>query len=294
MALAKCCLFLLGLICAVQAHNATTSDTSTSSHSPNTAVAMIVLYAVTGCVSLLFCIIIISGAIRAIHHPDRYGPRARNFDGEWSQSRARGLTRAILDSFPIVKFGTPQEALQTKDIERHPDPGVNMPEMRGGGQPSQNSEGHSSLNPGENGVCPVASPMTDGERIAEILPTPGNSSHPNSESSDVIPAAIGRETCPICIVDFEQGDDLRVLPCNHSFHSSCVDPWLLDLSTACPLCRQDFIALENMISGGSELQDPDSTHRTSRFSRYLRLVGRHRREPGDPRSNRISTYSTQL
>ena len=28
-----------------------------------------------------------------------------------------------------------------------------------------------------------------------------------------MPDAIGRETCPICIVDFEEGDDLRVLPC---------------------------------------------------------------------------------
>lgn len=154
--------------------------------------------------------------------------------------RFLGLTRAILDSFPIVKFGTPQETLQTKDIERQSDPGVSMPEMRGSGQPSQNSEGHSSLNPGENDAHPVAPPITDDERITEILPTLGHSSQPTSDVDGVIPAAIGRETCPICIVDFEQGDDLRVLPCNHSFHSGCVDPWLLDLSTACPLCRKGF------------------------------------------------------
>jgi hypothetical protein len=56
----------------------------------------------------------------------------------------------------------------------------------------------------------------------------------------VVPDAIGRETCPICIVDFEEGDDLRVLPCEgkHRFHQSCVDPWLLELSSSCPICRQ--------------------------------------------------------
>lgn len=56
---------------------------------------------------------------------------------------------------------------------------------------------------------------------------------------DVVPASIGRETCPICIVDFEEGDDIRVLPCegNHCFHQTCVDPWLLELSSSCPICR---------------------------------------------------------
>lgn len=55
-----------------------------------------------------------------------------------------------------------------------------------------------------------------------------------------MPESIGRETCPICIVDFEEGDDLRVLPCEgkHRFHQSCVDPWLLELSGSCPICRQ--------------------------------------------------------
>lgn len=57
---------------------------------------------------------------------------------------------------------------------------------------------------------------------------------------DVVPESIGRETCPICIVDFEEGDDLRVLPCegHHAFHQQCVDPWLLELSSSCPICRQ--------------------------------------------------------
>ena len=58
--------------------------------------------------------------------------------------------------------------------------------------------------------------------------------------NNVVPDSIGREICPICIVDFEEGDDIRLLPCEgkHSFHQQCVDPWLLTLSSSCPICRQ--------------------------------------------------------
>lgn len=64
----------------------------------------------------------------------------------------------------------------------------------------------------------------------------------NSDLS-LVPDAIGRETCPICIVDFEEGDDLRMLPCegNHVFHQQCVDPWLLELSSSCPICRHGML-----------------------------------------------------
>jgi len=74
------------------------------------------------------------------------------------------------------------------------------------------------------------------------VPRPRIRAEPSSATSadvDPLPESIGRETCPICIVDFEGGDDVRVLPCEgkHVFHQACVDPWLLELSSSCPICR---------------------------------------------------------
>ncbi|KAI8814811.1 hypothetical protein BJ742DRAFT_190444 [Cladochytrium replicatum] len=45
-------------------------------------------------------------------------------------------------------------------------------------------------------------------------------------------------TCAICIQEYADGDRLRELPCRHSFHVSCIDPWLTSHSAACPLCKR--------------------------------------------------------
>jgi hypothetical protein len=50
------------------------------------------------------------------------------------------------------------------------------------------------------------------------------------------------ETCPICLDDFEDGADVKVLPCQHFFHVDCINPWLEGRSGRCPLCKQDAIA----------------------------------------------------
>ena len=281
------------------------------------------MYAITGCVSALFCIVIISGvrllsaslavprasaqtvlmhpsnpihcqAIRAIRHPERYGPRSADaFGGPpgtfGAQSRARGLTRAILDTFPVVKFGRadgpPEGPVRgAKDIEST-DGGPISPvvsktalgdgsdvdvELRDWKAVSSQLDGASPRH-GEAGADPAVfaavavlpslahTPGADGDddgqedplnrassssEVAQAVPRPPKSAAvpapAGAGDKEVVPDAIGRETCPICIVDFEEGDDLRVLPCegHHRFHQECVDQWLLELSSSCPICRQ--------------------------------------------------------
>ncbi|KAL8143642.1 hypothetical protein V2J09_016674 [Rumex salicifolius] len=61
--------------------------------------------------------------------------------------------------------------------------------------------------------------------------------------------------CSVCLTEFEEGDDLRLLPkCNHAFHISCIDTWLRSHQN-CPLCRS---AVVNP-SFGSNSSEPDSS-----------------------------------
>ena len=46
------------------------------------------------------------------------------------------------------------------------------------------------------------------------------------------------ETCCICLDDFEEGDKLRILPCDHAYHSKCIDSWLVKHKRICPQCRK--------------------------------------------------------
>ncbi|KAJ6357738.1 hypothetical protein OIU78_005560 [Salix suchowensis] len=49
----------------------------------------------------------------------------------------------------------------------------------------------------------------------------------------------GDGTCAICLNEFEEGEELRILPeCLHSYHVDCIDMWLHS-HTNCPMCRTD-------------------------------------------------------
>lgn len=293
------------IFATLRAYNATESavpPSTTSTNNPShgggppqgkkTSLAMIILYVITGCVSALFIVVIISGAIRAFRHPERYGPRRADptnpDDVFGTQSRAKGLARAVLDTFPIVKFNASEgEARREKDEETR---GMELSHWEVVDAPKTSRESGSSEQKMQNEKSPSNRTTTeegssDGQSPRTGLKRSGTQA--SRQNPDVTLQTIGRETCPICIVDFEEGDDLRVLPCEgkHRFHQACVDPWLLELSSSCPLCREDFYALEALISGRSEDQHeyhgydhehPHPTLNRGRFSRYLRFATRRR------------------
>jgi hypothetical protein len=39
------------------------------------------------------------------------------------------------------------------------------------------------------------------------------------------------------LVDYEHGDLVKQLPCNHCYHAACIDQWLRQ-NCMCPLCKQ--------------------------------------------------------
>lgn len=46
------------------------------------------------------------------------------------------------------------------------------------------------------------------------------------------------QMCTVCQCDFEDGDVIKVLGCDHRFHDDCVEGWLTGEKNECPLCRQ--------------------------------------------------------
>ncbi|XP_061454766.1 E3 ubiquitin-protein ligase RNF128 [Rhineura floridana] len=48
------------------------------------------------------------------------------------------------------------------------------------------------------------------------------------------------DSCAVCIEVYKPNDVVRILTCNHLFHKSCIDPWLLEHRT-CPMCKCDIL-----------------------------------------------------
>ena len=61
-------------------------------------------------------------------------------------------------------------------------------------------------------------------------PRPGTSGGDSGSTADC---------CAICLSTFEQGEELRSMPCAHAFHKDCVDQWL-NGSKKCPVCRAEL------------------------------------------------------
>jgi hypothetical protein len=194
-----------------------TVDGAESQQGNNSAVAMSILYSITGLITLLFLVIIATGAIRAHRYPERYGPRSA-YGGRPRQSRARGIARAVLETIPIVKFGAAPAA--------KPDPNIELEDTELG----QRNVHHLSTIP------------EDAESQPKSTNQPERESRMPVAAATVAAAAgegerLGDEHlgCSICTEDFTVGEDVRVLPCDHKFHPPCIDPWLINVSGTCPL-----------------------------------------------------------
>lgn len=46
--------------------------------------------------------------------------------------------------------------------------------------------------------------------------------------------------CAICLENYNVGELVRTIPCLHSFHRNCIDPWLAERAI-CPVCKHSAI-----------------------------------------------------
>ncbi|PAN38421.1 hypothetical protein PAHAL_7G171000 [Panicum hallii] len=104
--------------------------------------------------------------------------------------------------------------------------------------------------------CRLADPGAHGEAAAAAAAGAGGPSRRGKRGLDpavvatfpivsyreVVAHKIGKGVleCAVCLTEFEDDDDLRLLPhCSHAFHPECIDPWLQSRVT-CPLCRANL------------------------------------------------------
>ena len=192
------------------------------------AIAMSILYAITGLITLLFLFIIATGAVRAHRNPERYGPRPST-NGRPRRSRARGLAMAMLETLPIVKFGEtdqrkPDEENALENVTRvesqTPDASRGATDSASNNKPAPESSSEAAVNttsPHDQEGAPVSTSSAQDKTNKE----------PETKEEHL--------GCSICTEDFTVGEDVRVLPCDHKFHPACVDPWLVNVSGTCPL-----------------------------------------------------------
>lgn len=213
--------------------NTTANDLDRDDKRPgdNSAVAMSILYGITGLITLLFLLIIASGAVRAHRYPERYGPRGA-LGGRPRQSRAKGLARAVLDTMPIVKFGNQTPA--------KPDPELELETATNDGRENGNQRTTSMLSEERRPEGAVSGAIGDDR---DRTTTEARTSQTGDGVEDNDGDHLG---CSICTEDFRVGEDVRVLPCQHQFHPGCVDPWLINVSGTCPLWYVEIIYPHNI------------------------------------------------
>ncbi|XP_029354946.1 E3 ubiquitin-protein ligase RNF128-like [Echeneis naucrates] len=68
--------------------------------------------------------------------------------------------------------------------------------------------------------------------------------------------------CAVCIESYKPGEVVTVLTCDHIFHKTCIEPWLLERRT-CPMCKCDILKAlgveEETKESGSGNSSPDVT-----------------------------------
>jgi hypothetical protein len=80
-------------------------------------------------------------------------------------------------------------------------------------------------------TAPQLSPSKATKEVAVSVPPSGPPPPPPQTESP---------ECPICLCEFERGEEMKQLKCLHAFHTPCIADWL-KINRTCPVCRKDAI-----------------------------------------------------
>ncbi|PKA60834.1 E3 ubiquitin-protein ligase [Apostasia shenzhenica] len=80
----------------------------------------------------------------------------------------------------------------------------------------------------------------DSEKLGEISRSYGGAMAECGDPQNEIALSFENAECCICLSAYDDGVELRQLPCGHHFHCGCIDKWL-HINATCPLCKYNII-----------------------------------------------------
>ncbi|KAJ1984003.1 hypothetical protein H4R33_004533 [Dimargaris cristalligena] len=105
----------------------------------------------------------------------------------------------------------------------------------------------SSASPSDHHIISIPGQFTKSELVSQMsappatdVPLESTPSKATAKHSPVGPRlsrAYQKEYCHICLDPLTEGQLARQLPCQHTFHQECIDKWLVQFSSRCPLCK---------------------------------------------------------
>lgn len=88
-----------------------------------------------------------------------------------------------------------------------------------------------------NLMLPREEPLPDEEKMIDVPLIISKDILENLKEVSFKDLETTEKTCSICLDDYEPESKLRRIPCEHLFHTKCLDKWLTENSYKCPLCR---------------------------------------------------------
>ncbi|KAI1912904.1 hypothetical protein LOZ61_003108 [Ophidiomyces ophidiicola] len=167
---------------------------------------LVVLAALVGIVAVS------SIGMKFIQHRRRASLRARiaagDVDLEMLGIKRLRVPQHILDKMPLYTY----------DKDGHPaaPAPINLPTDSKGEEPSSSASSNSPT-----------------------IPAASQTSPSNPSTYERFKSSFSQTVCPICLDDYVSGESVvRELPCQHIFHPECIDSFLLQNSSLCPVCKK--------------------------------------------------------
>ena len=158
-----------------------------------------------------------------------------------------------LEALGIKRLNVPQEVLDKMPLHTYTtdDPSLNHQQTGpfsatvSSGPPSPNqtaANDHNTISGVMFGTNSGHSPAGQNQQ-GYTVPSP-QSITSSSTASCPRHVQFAQHTCPICLDDFESNvTSVRELPCGHIFHPECVDMFLKESSSLCPMCKKSVLPL---------------------------------------------------